>query len=192
MSTPSIIITPITPPRSKPDVVIPDSKIVKSYSEVTGYDPLTGLNDKGAACLYVLNYWRKNGVADHKIYAFAKLNPKNIKHIKLAIYMFGGIYIGFDLPLSCQKQEIWDVPASGANGDGLKGSWGGHAVCAIGYDSQYVYIISWGVVKKVTWNFFTTYCDEAYAIISKDFVGTKTPHGFDFDTLQKDLKAITA
>jgi hypothetical protein len=45
----------------------------------------------------------------------------------------------------------------------------------------------------MTWSFWDTYCDEAYAIISTDFVGTKpAKNGFDLASLQKDLKAISS
>lgn len=179
---------------AKPNVlVIPDSDIVKAYSDVTGYNPSTGANDTGAAALDVLNYWRKNGVSGHTIFAYAKINVLNIPHVKYAIYMFGGAYLGLELPISAQTQDIWDVPPTGtASGSGLAGSWGGHAVCAIGYDANYIYLISWGQIKKATWAFFTAYCDEAYVIISSDFAKSgKLPNGFDFTTLQADLAALT-
>jgi len=178
---------------SSKSVTIPDSEIVKAYSDVSGYNPSTGENDKGAAALDALNYWRKTGIANHTIFAYAKINVLNIPHVKYAIYLFGGAYLGFQLPLSAQTQDIWDVPPTGTTtGNGVAGSWGGHCVCAIGYDSQFIYLISWGQIKKATWAFFSAYCDEAYVIISQDFANSgKTPNGFDFTTLQSDLQALS-
>ena len=186
-----------TPENSQPtvieQVVIPDSDIVKAYTAVSGYNPETGYNDNGAACLDVLNYWRKNGVAGHNIYAFAAINHINMQHVKTAIYLFGGIYIGLNLPLSAKKQEIWDViPTGTQSGLGVPSSWGGHCVCSIGYDDKYIYFVSWGQIKKATWLFFVAYCNEAYAVIGEDFAGSKTPSGFDFKTLQAHLKELTA
>jgi hypothetical protein len=44
----------------------------------------------------------------------------------------------------------------------------------------------------MTWSFWNTYCDESYAVISRDFAGTKpAPNGFDLAALQADLKEIT-
>ena len=141
----------------------------------------------------MLNYWRKTGISNHSIYAFVKINQLNIPHVKYAIRLLGGAYLGFQLPLSAQNQDIWDVPPTGtATGNGVAGSWGGHAVCAIGYDPQYIYLISWGAVKKATWAFFSAYCDEAYALISNDYVNSgKAPSGFDLTTLQADLNALS-
>jgi hypothetical protein len=43
----------------------------------------------------------------------------------------------------------------------------------------------------MTWAFWEAYCDEAYAILSHDFLEkNKTPDGFDLATLRADLKAL--
>jgi len=170
-----------------------DQDIIKAYSAITGYNPVTGKNDNGAVENKVLNYWRKAGIAGHKIFAYASLEPQNESHIKLATFLFGGCYIGLSLPLTAQTQKVWSVPPGGTKGKGAPGSWGGHAVCVVGYDSHGLTIITWGATKKMTWSFWTAYCDEAYAIISTDFTGTKTaPSGFDLTALQQDLKQIVA
>jgi hypothetical protein len=99
-------------------------------------------------------------------------------------------YIGLGLPISAQAQVIWDKPAS-MHGDGAKNSWGGHCVIVVGYDAKYVYAVTWGEIKKMTWAFWLAYCDESYAVISPDFfIGEKTPAGFDLATLRQDLAAI--
>ena len=53
--------------------------------------------------------------------------------IAQAIWLFGGAYIGVELPISAQRQEVWDVPAN-PGPDDEPGSWGGHAVYLVGYD----------------------------------------------------------
>jgi hypothetical protein len=169
-----------------------DSAIISAYSAITGYNPLTGANDNGANELSVLNYWRKTGIAGHKIAAFAALEPQNDNHVTQGVYLFGGCYIGLSLPLSAQSQAVWSVPPGGATGDGKPGSWGGHAVPVIGYDSEGLTLITWGAIKRMTWSFWNTYCDESYVIISPDFVNTKpAENGFDLAALQQDLKEIT-
>ncbi|BAU54003.1 hypothetical protein [Mucilaginibacter gotjawali] len=170
-----------------------DQDIVNAYSAITGYNPVTGKNDNGAVETNVLNYWRKNGIAGHKIMAYASLEPKNESHIKLGTFLFGGCYIGVSLPLTAQTQKVWSVPPGGAAGRGAPGSWGGHAVCVVGYDSHGLTVITWGATKKMTWSFWNAYCDEAYVLISTDFAAGKTaPSGFDLAALQADLKLIVA
>jgi hypothetical protein len=171
----------------------PDQDIINAYAAITGYNPVTGANDNGAAETAVLNYWRSTGVSGHKIFAYAALEPKNHNHIMLSTYLFGGCYIGVELPLSAQTQTVWSVPPGGPVGKGAPASWGGHAVPVIGYDKHGLTVITWGATKKMTWSFWNAYCDESYAIISTDFAGTKpAPNGFDFAALQQDLTQITA
>jgi hypothetical protein len=44
----------------------------------------------------------------------------------------------------------------------------------------------------MTWGFFKKYCDEAYVVLSRDWLGSsdKNPSGFDLSTLLADLKAF--
>jgi hypothetical protein len=55
--------------------------------------------------------------------------------IALAIWLFGGAYIGVELPIRAQDQDVWDVPAQLGPED-EPGSWGGHAIYLVGYDTR--------------------------------------------------------
>jgi hypothetical protein len=169
-----------------------DDDIIKAYSAITGYNPDVPSSDRGAAEIEVLKYWQKTGIAGHSIEAYAALEPGNHDHVKAATYIFGGCYIGLGLPVSAQKQRVWSVPPGGPQGQGAPGSWGGHAVPVVGYDSVHVTVVTWGALKKMTWGFWDAYCDEAYAIISEDWLtaADRTPIGFDMAALQKDLKEL--
>jgi hypothetical protein len=168
-----------------------DHDIITAYSAITGYDPKTGKHDNGAVEIDVLNYWRKTGIARHKILAFAATEPKNHEHIRQSVYLFGCCYIGVSLPTSAQTQKVWSVPPGGPVGKGAPGSWGGHAVPVVAYDQQSLTVVTWGALKKMTWSFWDTYCDESYAILSMDFIkGGKAPNGVDLTALQKDLSQI--
>ncbi len=173
-----------------------DKQVVAAYSAITGYNPATGANDNGAVELDVLNYWRQQGIAGHKITAYVALEPSNQTHVMDAVWIFGGCYIGLALPKSAQPQtenhQPWSVPPQGPTGDGAPGSWGGHAVPVVAYDARGVTVITWGATQLMTWGFWNTYCDEAYAIITPDFLEKKagqtvTPDGFNLQQLQADL-----
>lgn len=171
----------------------PDADIIAAYAAITGYNPQTGQNDNGAQETDVLNYWRNTGISNHKIFAYAALEPNNHNHVMISTFLFGGCYIGLSLPVTAQKQNVWSVPPGGARGQGAPGSWGGHAVCVVGYDSHGLTVITWGATKRMTWSFWDAYCDEAYAIISTDFASQQTsPSGFDFAALQQDLQQVTS
>ena len=170
-----------------------DKQIVAAYSAITGYNPVTGANDNGANEIDVLNYWRQTGIAGHKIGAYVALEPANHNHIMDSVYVFEGCYIGLQLPISAQAQtqnhQPWSGPPGGMTGDGKPGSWGGHAVPVVEYDARGVTVVTWGALQVMTWTFWEAYCDEAYAIISADYLNAKkfTEEGFNMQQLQEDL-----
>jgi len=175
------------------ELVVPDSAVITAYSAVSGYDPVTGANDNGATCLDVLNYWRKTGIDGQKIMAYAALRPGHQFHMEAAVYIFGSAYLGLQMPLSAQSQNIWDVPPGGPIGDGTPGSWGGHAVPAVAYGPSGVTVVTWGYLQDVTWAFIKAYSDEAYAILSADFLNKAqvSASGFNLVQLKADLHKVT-
>ena len=110
-----------------------------------------------------------------------------------AIWLFGGAYIGVELPISAQTQEVWDVPANSTPED-EPGSWGGHAIYLVAYDQKTLTCITWGQLKKMTWRWFAQYCREAYGLVAKDWLEPSgvAPSGFDLAALENDLKLVTA
>lgn len=175
------------------EVIIPDADIIGLYSSLTGYDPATGANDNGLNILAFLKFWRKTGVAGHKIGAFVQVSPHNHTQMAYANYLFGGVYCGLALPLTARDQMIWDVADQSLTGNAAPNSWGGHCV-NLGIHDPLGYVVStWGEEQYATGPFVNAYCDEAYAIISEDFFdgNGKAPNGFDLESLTKDLQAVT-
>jgi hypothetical protein len=174
-------------------VTLSDDDVLAAYEAVSGYDPKSGKHDDGAVEIDVLNYWRKNGIGEHKFDAYVALEPRNHEHIRDSIHLFGGCYIGLALPVSAQRQRTWTVPPGGTSGPGAPGSWGGHAVVLVAYNPRRVTCITWGQEKQMTWGFLDAYCDEAYALLSVDdwLHGDKqAPNGLDLATLRTDLQEI--
>jgi hypothetical protein len=171
---------------------IPDDAVVDAYKAVAGYVPGDESTDNGAAELDMLNYWRKTGIGGHTIMAYATVEYSNHNVVKQCIYLFGGLYTGLLLPNSIFGQEIWDVPAGGPVDQGEPGTYGSHAVVALAYDDIHITVISWGKAVKLTWAFWDTYCDEAYACLSADFLKkNRSPEGVELQMLEKDLLNIT-
>jgi hypothetical protein len=177
--------SPVTPP---------DNTILKAYEVVGGYNPADPSTDRGAVILDVLNYWRKTGIDKHKVMAFAELELKNHSQVEDAVYLFGNCYIGVQLPVSAQNQTVWAVPPGGPTGQGAPGSWGGHAIPIVAYDTRGLTVVTWGALKRMTWSFLDTYCDEGYAVLSQDWINSTThvtPANFNLAQLQTDLGQIT-
>jgi hypothetical protein len=167
-------------------VTLPDSVIESFYETWDGYRPNDPDSDQGGIELNVLKQWRNGGMDGHKLDAFADADVQDINEVKLAIYLFGGLYIGFDVPNNMDETPgaIWDIAGAGPIS-------GGHCVHVAGYDTNYVYVISWGSVYKMTWAFWLKYVDEAHTLLSFDWIkNSVSPNGFAQAVLEQDLSAI--
>ncbi len=168
---------------------VPERSVVSAFERVKIVDPRTG--EEGAVELDVLTYWRKRGIGQHKIGAFVKVPVYDHSLVKTAAYTFGGLYIGLSLPATAQRQPVWDWTGS-LRGPAAPGSWGGHAVNVVRYDARGLTCVTWGTLQKLTWAFWDRYCDEAYCILSPDFLEKgKAPNGVDLATLKQDLALVT-
>lgn len=174
------------------EVDVSEDDVLAAYEGVSGYQPDDPSTDRGAVELDVLRYWRKNGIGGHKIGAFASVEIGSQALVRDAVWLFTGLYAGVALPLSAQAQDVWEVPPGGAEGLATRGSWGGHAVPILGADDRGLTIVTWGAPKRVSWSFFDTYFDEAYAVVSQDYIdgSKKAPSGFSMDQLIADLALI--
>src|SRR5208337_5436095 len=122
----------------------------------------------------------------HILLGFADPHPADLLAVRQAISLFGGVYIGLSLPLTAQNQPVWDVTDPTDPG-AAPGSWGGHCVFVPKYDADSFTCITWGGLQKMTTAFWMEYCDEAHALLSKDWLGAvgamASPGGFDLAQL---------
>jgi hypothetical protein len=172
---------------------------IADYSAVTGYNPKANLNsqgenptDKGTDCRVGLKYRQKTGLIDaagkrHKIGAYVALELGNTKELLEALYLFGVVGIGLKFPDSAMDQfdtgKPWSVVPGPAPTEG-------HYVPLVAYRTQ-LEVVTWGRIQKMTTQFYMTYCDEAWAILSPEMlVAGKSLEGFDLAQLQADLSAV--
>ena len=150
------------------------------------YLRLTKGADTGLAELNVLNYWRKHVVGGDKISAYAAIDTKNRTHIQQAIQLFGGVYLGFQVPEGADEQFEARTPWVPGR---LTAS--GHAVFAVAYDADGVTVLTWGNTQKATWAWWDECVDEAYAILPPEAMQAGFAPGFDGTQLTHDLSLIT-
>jgi hypothetical protein len=170
---------------------VADSDVLGLYENAAGYNPNDPSTDRGAYIQDILGFWRKNGVAGHQITAYASVKVSNMTLIKQAVDLFGAVDIGFNFPASAMTQfeqgKPWDV---------VKGSRleGGHCVTVVGYKANgNLVCITWGAVQEMTPAFWRAYVDEAWVIISPDWIeanGT-SPLGIDLYSLGAAFAALT-
>jgi len=175
---------------------IPDDCVLKLYEAACGYKPGDPSTDQGGIEQNVLSYIMHTGIplADgtvDKIIGFIEVDPRNSQDVKVTINDFGVAYIGFQVPNSIYDETgmpkaIWEYDANHTQVEG------GHAIICVGYDNEYVTVISWGSIYKMSWQFFSAYTDEVYAIISPDWIAStgKDPLGMSVDDLKQLMVAI--
>ena len=174
-------------------ITLTDDQVLASYEKFCGYVNGDESTDNGGVELDVLTDWQKEGPAldGHGLVAFADPDCANLTEIKQAINIFGGLYIGMNVPQSVMDNASdptvpWDV-------NGNNTSVGGHCVFVIGYDSTYLYFISWGQIYKMTIAFWQANVDEAHALIAQDFIDAASgedPQGLNLTQLLADKAMI--
>jgi hypothetical protein len=162
-------------------------KKIPTRSQVLSiYKKLTGGQDTGLVMLDALNYWRKTGLFGEQISAFAKINPKNHDHVKLAIQLFGGIYLGFNVQENAIKDFQSNTPWTPGK---LTGD--GHCVVIEDCNQSGVEVLTWGGVILATWDWIDYCVDEMYVALPKQASDPKFKPGYNLLQLQADLTAIT-
>jgi len=160
-------------------------KIAARQEVVKLYMHLTGGIDSGLNELDVLNYWRAHSAASEKILAYASIDAANHTHVKQAMQLFGGVYLGFQVQQDCieyfDARKPW-TPKPLTND--------GHAVFAVAYDAKGVTVLTWGNTQKATWAWWDECVDEAYAILPPQAKDGDFAPGFDFKQLKADLNAV--
>ena len=174
-----------------------DAEVVAAYSAIGGYNPSDPSTDRGCNMLDALKYWRTTGISiggtTNRIAAFAAVDLTNQAEVKSALWLFGGLFAGFEMPLSVQEASSWTVAAHFPHGKSKPGSWGGHCAPLAAEDGGGgFHAITWGALMPTTTQFITDYCEEAYAVLSTDWIAQngKAPCGFDLTALQSDLATL--
>ncbi len=176
---------------SPTEATIPDSDILAAYCEVGGYVPGRPSTDNGCNMLDVLKYWRTTGIGGHKIGGFAAVDPTNLDQVRAALWLFGGLYGGCDIP------DSWlDGPWDSYSGSIA----GGHAWWLVATEGGNFAVVTWGEVRPFTaagWQEAMVNARDAelYAVLSPDWFGAdanaKAPSGFDLHSLANDLAILS-
>lgn len=168
--------------------------VLSDYSKVTGYDPVTGANDNGTEIRTALKYRQKTGILDangqrHKIGAYVALDPTNTTQMLEALYLFGIVEIGIQFPSYAMDEfnqgKAWTYRAQHT-------IEGGHDIPLVARPSTtYLQLVTWAKMIKASNSFIKHFCDEAWAIISPEFLTSGTsPLGFNLTQLTQDLAAL--
>ena len=128
----------------------------------------------------------------------APVNPNTVMdQLKFSIKNFGGACLAVGLPTAWQGQMTWDVsPTTPYAGNYAFASWGYHAIYALAYDTNYVYIVTWAQIVRVTWAAYLAYFHESWAVLLNAWVKANLAKivaaGYSISTLMQMLNNISA
>ena len=180
------------------EVTIPDADILALYEAACGFDPSDPQGtDRGGDLLTVAKYVRAHGVGGHKLDAFVQVDLANLAEVQTAIWLFGGLYCGLNMPVSVMRATqaavkagqpiVWKAPTV------FDESAGGHCVYLGAYDGEGFDLVSWGFRVRADLAFWQACAEEALALVSPEWCGAgKSPAGFDLPTLLADVKELSA
>lgn len=172
------------------EVTLPDTDILSMYCTLSGYNPSTGSNDNGCVEQNVLQWMHDTGVAGHKVDAFAQVNPGSLDEMKAALLVSGALYLGINCPQTAETQAAANQPWTYIPGSPIAG---GHCVVAVKWDTEYIWVVSWGKLIPMTQEFWQQYGEEAWIVISPDWFNAQedTPAGLNLAGLMSEFHAIS-
>jgi len=171
-----------------------DAGVLADYSAISGYVPGDESTDTGCDMHDVMAYRAKTGLLDaagnrHQVAAYLSLDPGNVDHILLAMWMFGAVGIGIEFPDSAMEQFHDGLPWDVVPGAQIEG---GHYIPGVAYRNGDIEVVTWGEVVPMTMAFLSRYCDEAWVMVSQEVIDDtgRTPEGFDFLALREALNSL--
>lgn len=172
-----------------------EAQTLALYSAATGFNPNDPESDQGTVLSEILGFIKKNGLemldstdktVTVEIVGFASLDISSISQTRYATYIFGGSYLGINCPQQCEDDlSNWNF------GPGLPLA-GGHCISRVGEGSAGGKIVSWGKVIPFSNQFWTSYGDEGYIVLTKAWINdqNKSPSGLDLDGLLAAMKSL--
>lgn len=173
------------------EVTLPDADVIQMYEQVGGYVPGDPSTDGGCDMLSACKWLRQVGIGGRTIGAFVSVPLNNPAMFRAAIYLFGAVYLGVALPASAEGQSEWIYPGN-THGRHAPGSWGGHCIPVVAYGATGYTVVTWGATMYMDAPFLAAYADEAYALLSPDWINKAgvSPAAFNLSQLQADLALL--
>lgn len=162
-----------------------DRKVNAVYRRMTG-GPDTGLVETD-----VLKAWsRKGGLFGQQLVAFAPVAVKHTVTVRQTVDLCGAAYTGVRIPAPAQQQFADGLPWALTHTSADHDIEGGHAVPIVGYNPTGPVVVTWGALQQATWEWWLTYGEECYAVITAELKARGSLRGVNLAAIESDLKAL--
>lgn len=165
---------------------------LRMYSAVTGFTPNNPNSDQGTIITDALNWLIDNPFPGDstKLNTYFSVDVNNDNEVNTALWLSGGLVIGFDIPYSAVQQfdngQVWDyVPGSPIVG--------GHSISLYGLQGSVKEGVSWGLRQSMTEAFWSNYVSEAWMLADENWVsayGGRAANLLDFAAINADVEEL--
>jgi len=157
---------------------------------VAEYLKLTGGADSGLVISDTMWVWQRTGLWGDKISAFTHVNWKNHTLVKQAVAFYGSAHMGLQLPANAETQFDANQPWTLVPGWQSIKNWGGHAVPVVSYDANWLYVVTWGRIQRMSWDYMDAYADEMWVVIDDKVSALGGLDNINISQLQADLVTV--
>lgn len=156
---------------------------------VSYYLAYTGGQDNGVVLSDYLAHVRQQGYYGHTVSAYAPVSVHDVPTLQSVIALYDGAYCGIAVTAQMQEDfadgQPWTLESLQSE------VVGGHCVPAVGFDSQYLYVVTWGSVQAIEWSAWHYMISEAWAVLTGE-LANGDGHGVSLDALKADLDKLDA
>jgi hypothetical protein len=154
---------------------------------VSYYLQYTGGQDSGVVLADYLAHVHQAGYFGHEVAAYAPVKVHDIPTLQFAVWAYDAAYCGIavtqQMQADFQAGQPWTL-------ESLESPVvGGHCIPIVGYDSQYLYAVTWGQVQPIAYSAWHYLSEEAWAVITGE-LAKGDGHGVSIKALQADLKHL--
>ena len=145
--------------------------------------------DSGVVLADFLQYVQQTGFFGHKIDAYAPVAVHDVPTLQFAIDAFDFSYTGITVTdammQAFQDGRPWTMDEVDSPVDG------GHCVPLVGYDSQFLYCVTWSKVQPIAYSAWHQISSEAWAVIPGEFTERDSDgRGINLAALKSDLSKL--
>lgn len=155
-------------------------RIYSASDVLAWYYSKTGGADTGMVPNSALYFWQQGGfplstsaLPVDSLLGSVYLPPSDVPLLQTACQLFDGVMQELALPIAAQAgcldpSLVWDVTTGP---DSYPGNWGWHFALLSAYDADGVTFETWGIAKRATWAWWSTYAAGAWAGVGNDWQG---------------------
>jgi hypothetical protein len=157
---------------------------------VSYYLDYTGGQDNGVVLSQYLAYVKQQKFYGHAVAAYAPVSVSDIATLQFAVdaydFAYAGITVYDAMMQATQNGQPWTMATAAGS------IAGGHCVPIVGYDDQYLYVVTWGAVQAIAYPAWHRIAEEAWAVLTGEITAAGTDgHGINLGALQADLNRLT-